>query len=185
MKRNDRTAHYFVWISVLLLIEGCARDSQMPESMLGPKSIESAAILGRGLSLESWDEARSVRVGAAIVPLEYHLATASGKTLIHAIFQIEDRVFRELVAEHRRHTPTFVIETENTYAFGPDSHWSFENDGSARPRPLDWWKPEGQESRNHYFWSIQPGGNITRRVWLQVADRENGMRLVYMRIENE
>jgi len=185
MKRIEKTAHYFLWFSVLLVVQGCATSSGTHNTMAGPKAMEAAAILGRGLSLESWDEARSVHVGEAIVPLEYHLATVSGKTLIHAKFQIEDQVFRELIAEHRRHTPTFATETENPYAFGPDSHWSFENDGSDRRRSLTWWTPNAEEPHNYYFWSIEAGGNLTRRVWLQVAERENGMRPIYMRIENE
>lgn len=170
--------------SVLVLLHGCAHGPKKPEKALSQQGVEAAIVLGRFLSPETWDEAKRTRLIKAVTPLEYHGETASGKTVIHAKFEIANGPLRELLADSKAANSTFTSDGDMGRASGPDSHKAIPSDDGGS-NLLSWWKPGKERRITHYFWIVHPEKKPHTRVWLQEAERGRGKRLVYVGIENQ
>jgi hypothetical protein len=170
---------------MFILLCGCAREHQKPTKPLSHQGIEAAAVLGRFLSPTAWNEARRASLIQSIVPLEYHGATAFAKTLVHAKFEIPENSLQALLSDAEAGSTSFESDSDPGHAFGPDSHHTWDSDGSGAPRVLSWWQPGTTARKRNYFWASNLDNKPVTRIWLQAAERDHGSRLVYVRIEIE
>lgn len=171
--------------ALILVLCGCAHTKKKPDKPIGPKGQEAARVIGRILSPDSWEEPRKDALIKAIVPLEYHGAVSSDKTLIHAKFEIEDGRLHELLAVQKAGNTTFATDVNAEHAFGPESHKTYDSEKGGMPHILTWWKPKKVKHSKNYYWARGAEAQPLIRVWLQAAERENGKRLVYVRIESD
>lgn len=185
MKLSIHAMRTVAIVSMFILLYGCARAPQKPTRPLSPQGLEAAGVLGRILSPTAWNQTRRTNLVQSIVPLEYHGATAFAKTLIHAKFEIPESALRVLLSEVEANSTSFESDSDPGHAFGPDSHHTFDPDGSGSPRVLSWWQPDTAASKRNYFWTSNLENKPMTRIWLQAAEREHGNRLVYVRIEIE
>lgn len=184
MKWIDTAIWLLVCIVLLSFCQGCAHSADNTEAPLSPKEVQSAKLLGQRLSPPSLSTKKREGLIAAIDPLEYHVGSAMGHTLIHAKFLIGDRTLRGALAGQKRENESFDSNVDSTHAFGPTSDNSFASDGDGTPERVAWWKPEYTGNAKVYFWGTHiPKKTPRTRVWLHVTEGEKNRRLVYMRVE--